>query len=217
MLPKLHRFQRCRFVAVAACTFIVLPAVAQNSTNVGAMTPAAAQTQQEMNAAMDHLFRLKAAQGNGAEVLTGQLAVRKSTDREVRELAEMLVREHRMANTELFNLIRSKGMTPPREIGASHTAVYNQLNQLTGRDFDRIFMAGQVEMHEATITLFQQQIANGKDPETLAYARKYLPSILNHTAEIYALARKVGAPGIELRPATLTDNATAFGRMPHSR
>ena len=69
---------------------------------------------------------------------------------------------------------------------------------------------------------------NGMDPDLKAYASKYLPDIVGHTIMIYTVAKQVGAPGSELRPAmppvppgvTPTtmpmDGSTMPGMMPQS-
>jgi putative membrane protein len=164
----------------------------------------AARTRAALAANMDRLFMLKAAQGNTAEVLTGQLALRRSTNPQVRQLAQMLVREHGQANVELLQITRRKGLPLPSTVGAMHAATSDQLSRLSGARFDQMFMAAQVEAHEATILLYQQEIAQGRDRDARAYATKYLPGVLTHTAMIYNIARRVGAR-IADRPQALTN------------
>ncbi|HEX8237247.1 MAG TPA: DUF4142 domain-containing protein [Abditibacteriaceae bacterium] len=184
-----------------------LPVLAQGAAAPRPMVDpvVAARTRAALAANMDRLFMLKAAQGNTAEVLTGQLALRKSTNPQVRQLAQMLVREHGQANVELLQITRRKGLPLPSTVGAMHAATSDQLSRLSGARFDQMFMAAQVEAHEATILLYQQEIAQGRDRDARAYATKYLPGVLTHTAMIYNIARRVGAPGIADRPQALTN------------
>jgi putative membrane protein len=171
----------------------------------------AMQIGQAMASAMDDLFIMKAAQGNLAEVTLGQLALRKTRNAQVRQLAQRLVQDHTTANTELAQVFVRRGQTMPRQVGVMHQATQEQLSRLSGNRFDQTFMAGQVEAHENTITLYQTELAQGRDEGARSYASRYLPAILEHTAMIYSLARAVRAPGIELRPQALTTQSLMGG------
>src|SRR5690606_34326304 len=135
----------------------------------------------------------------------GRLALTRANDPRVRELAELLIREHSMANNDLFALANRRNMTFPREIGAKHTAVHDQLSLLSGAAFAKVFLAGQLEVLEGTITLYEKELDKGRDGDLKAYVRRTLPRVLTHTAMIYALAREVGAPGVAERPQSLTN------------
>ena len=163
----------------------------------------AGQVSYALQNSIDRLFVLKSAQGNAAEVLTGNLAQRKSRNEAVRQLAQHLVQQHGSANAELLQLARQKGFPLPASIGTVHAAVNDQLTRLSGAVFDQTFLSAQIEAHEATIMLYQQEIAQGTDPDVRAFASRHLPDILSHTAMIYNIARAVGAPAILERPQAL--------------
>lgn len=170
---------------------------------------AGAQLQQVMAANFDRLFMLKAAQGNAAEVMTSQLALQKSKNPRVRQLAQMLVMEHGTAQRELLPLLTAKALPTPRQPGTMQIATFQMLSKLKGNNFDQQYMAAQVEAHEAAIALYQNELAMGTDEAARAYATKYLPHILGHTALIYAVAGEVKAPGSAERMTALrTDMAT---------
>lgn len=165
------------------------------------------QMQSAMQAAVDRLFLLRAAQGNMSEVALGQLALRKSRNPQVRTLAQHLIQEHSTANAALLPILTRKGIPLPRFIGAMNAATNDQLARLSRDGFDRMFMAAQVEAHENTIALFQQELAMGTDEDARAYATRFLPNIMTHTMMIYRVARAVNAPGINERPQALINAA----------
>lgn len=171
------------------------------------LTPLAAQVQNTLSANFDNLFLLKATQGNMAEVMTGQLASRKARNPQVRQLAQRLIQEHSAANAQIAPLLARRALPTPRFPGAMHTATYEYLSRLNNRAFDAAYMAAQVEAHENSITLYQQELAQGRDPNTRALAAALLPAILEHTAQIYSIAQAVGAPGIAERRVAMTTAA----------
>lgn len=181
------------------------------SSSHGAMmmtnTMSPEQMQSTMQAAIDRLFLLRAAQGNMAEVALGQLALRKSRNPKVRQLAQHLIQGHSTANATLLPILTRKGMPLPRFIGAMNAATNDQLARLSGGGFDRMFMSAQVEAHENSIALYQQELAMGTDEDARAYATRFLPEIMSHTMMIYNVARAVNAPGINERPQTLINAA----------
>ena len=188
---------------------------AQTGTGTTGMTSGSMTGQ---TSAFDRLFMLKAAQGNLAEVMTGQLAQQKSKNDEVRRLGALLVTEHRAANADLMRAMQSRGQVMPRFVGAMHMATYEQLQRANNRNFDALFLSAQVEAHENAINLYQQALQNATDPAARDYAQRYLPGIVGHTQQIYTLARRLNAPGMNERPQTLAlppgmENMAMMGNM----
>lgn len=171
------------------------------------LTPLAAEMQATLQNGFDRLFLLKAAKGNLAEVMTGQLALRKSKNPQVRQLAQHLISEHGAANVQLMPIITRKVLPMPRTPGVMHSATYDVLSNLKGTQFDQMFMAAQVEAHENSINMYQQELTIGRDADARAYAAAVLPRILEHTAQIYTVARLVRAPGMMERAAAMTTAA----------
>ncbi len=183
----------------------------------GSMTPQATALTGVLQTNFDRLFLLKAAQGNMAEVMTSQLALRKSRNEQVRRLAQMMIDEHGAANLMLLPIVQRKGLPVPTFPGAMHTATLDHLNRLNRDRFDQMYVAAQVEAHENSINLYQQELAMGRDADARGYATSILPRILNHTAMIYAAAQAVRAPGSVERAAAMPglaamlSGATAMG------
>ena len=62
----------------------------------------------------------------------------------------------------------------------NHKAAYDRLSKISGTEFDRVYIQGQVEDHTAVVNAFQNEISNGSDADVVAFARKYLPAIQHH-------------------------------------
>lgn len=142
--------------------------------------------------AVDRRFLMKAAEGNVAEVMVGKLALQKSKTGSVRQVAQMLVKEHSQANNELKQLASQKGVNLPNKPSPRHRALYNRLSRMSGAKFEKMFLSGQIKDHLNTITLFQSEIRQGTNGDTREYALKYLPNIQNHTVHIVRAANQIG-------------------------
>ena len=210
-----------------------LPAFAQNGT-MDNMSGGTGGTLRDMvnermaTSAQDQLFMVRAAEGNLAEITLAQLAMNKTKTPGVKSVAQTIIQGHSQAQTELMGLMTRKGMTMAPMLSPTHMAVQSALQKAKNASFDKMYMSGQTDDHENTIALFQAEIMNGGDADLKAYASKYLPDIVGHTIMIYTVAKQVGAPGSELRPAmppvppgvTPTmmpmDGSTMPGMMPQS-
>ncbi len=186
-------------------------------TNLGAV-PASAQEmpmdmapnmklKAEIGANFDRLFMIHAAMGNMAEVMLGNLALKKSRNAGVRMVAMTTVKGHGAAQKDLAQNFRALALPMPKNPGPANVALFQKLSRMSGPAFDKMYMAQQVGAHEATITLFEHEIMNGKVPAAKMHAMNKLPGILMHTAMIYDTAVKVKAPGIELRPRPIIEAA----------
>jgi putative membrane protein len=166
--------------------------------------PDVAPVRAALMANYDRIFIIHAAQTNMAEIMMGQLALRKSRHAGVRMVAQTTLRDHRNAQRDLAPLFRTMGMTVPPGPNVMQKATYAMLSKLRGAAFDKAYMDAQIGGHENSVTLFQHQAEHGKNPTAKAHAVNKLPHLLHHTAMIYGVARQVGAPGIRLRPTALT-------------
>jgi putative membrane protein len=150
----------------------------------------------------DRLFLTKAAKGNLAEVMTSQLALQKSKNPQVRQIAQQMVTEHSRAQAELTAIMQRRGVAIPQTPGVMHTATYQQLQRSRGNNFDQLYLGAQAEAHEEAVSLYQSALLMVDDPDTRAYISRNLPSIVGHTQMIYTSARQANVPGIVERPVS---------------
>lgn len=201
---------------LAASTLSISAGVAKAQPAMPGMRTAGMSLRPQIDANLDRLFMLHAAQGNMAEILTGKLALQKSRNAGVRMVAQTIISGHSAAQADLAKTFRVRSMPLPPDPGVMNKATYNMLSKLSGAAFDKAFMGAQVEAHEKTIALFEHESISGRDALARAHATNKLPDIIGHTAMIYTVARQVGAPGITLRPPSLLQaasqaNATMMG------
>jgi putative membrane protein len=128
----------------------------------------------------DRTFITNASEGNLAEVELGKLAVMKSGTESVRAFGQMMATEHQTALDELTGIADDKNADIMTTLNAKHEQMKQKLSAMTGYAFDTAYIHSQVKDHEATVALFQTEIANGADQDIKAYASKYLPHIQMH-------------------------------------
>lgn len=132
----------------------------------------------------DHAFVEQALTGNTSEYRQGQI-FGDSTDPVVQTFAKDMLTFSGEANTQLIALADSKGM---RVSGQSPDAPYPQSTHapdLSAQQKAKIedglppvaFFAQQVRVYRQSVTLYEREIADGKDTQVVAYAKAFLPKM----------------------------------------
>lgn len=129
-------------------------------------------------------FAVAAANGGMTEVAVAKLAQTKSTNAKVKEFADMMVNDHGKANDELMALAKSKNITLPNTISTDKQKEMDDLNKKNGADFDKAYVDAMVDGHKKTISLFEDESKNAKDPDLKAFVDKTLPTIKMHLQHI---------------------------------
>lgn len=138
-----------------------------------------------------HDFLENAIQGSYAEIEGSQLALEKAEDPEVREFAEMMIRDHQQMAQEASDLARQKGMEPPDGPSMMQTTEITALKPLTGGAFEAMYVNRiGVAAHESTIEMFEQAQQDIQDPDVRAMIEKTLPKLREHLQMAQALDQK---------------------------
>jgi putative membrane protein len=135
---------------------------------------------------MDREFIMKAGMGNTAEIETGTLAQQKGSTAAVRDYGSLMVRDHGDAQAQLKAAAGSM-VTVPDSVDQEHAAMRSKLEGMSGLDFGQEYMRGQVKDHEATIALFERQIAGGSNTALMDFARTTLPHLKMHLEKAQSL------------------------------
>lgn len=173
-----------------------LPGMSTGAQSAGAMTPSATLND------TDKLFMLRSAQGDMAEISTGQMALKKSKAAQTKQVAQTIIMGHSASLKEGMGLAVLLGLPSPKGPNVVDMIMAQKLSSLSGKDFDKQYLAGQQVDHENTVALYGMELSQGQDPQVKAFAAKYLPGVEGHTALIYHAALSVGASDSSLRPTT---------------
>lgn len=157
----------------------------------------------------DRMFLVKAAQINIAEVKTGQLALTRAVNGGVRDYAQGMITGHSRANMQLKRLAAQKGVRLPNDTDLKHRALNNRLAKRSGTNFDNGYMSAMVKGHKEAITLFNKEVATGRDADVKAWAKKMLPTLRHH---LHMAQQLSGHPDVQR--TMMQPPGAAMRRMP---
>jgi putative membrane protein len=128
----------------------------------------------------DYRFLNEAAHGGMMEVRLGEIAKQKASSQAVRDFAQRMITDHSKANDELKQVASTKGAVIPMEVSRHENSMTEKLEKLSGRDFDREYMAAMVKDHKKDAKEFEDAVKDVTDPELKAFAQKTLNVIQDH-------------------------------------
>ena len=73
----------------------------------------------------------------------------------------------------------------------SHKSTLDDLNKLSGAEFDKEYVDAMVEDHEDDVAAFEDQSKNATDPDVKAFAAKTLPTLKKHLEAIKGIQAKL--------------------------
>ncbi len=140
----------------------------------------------------DSHFAMKAAQGGMAEVKMGQLAQSKGNSEGVKAFGKMMVDDHTKANEQLQQVASKENVTLPSEVDHADQMNYQRLSQLSGPDFDKMYIQLMVKDHQTDVAEFQKEAKDGKDEGIKNFAAQTLPTLQEHLQKARELERTIG-------------------------
>lgn len=194
--------------ALALSGFLVLPGYSQN-TNPGTARPPGQQqpggpVPNPKNAAppapatpgtaapvapapADEADFVKTAAKSGmGEVKMATLGTEKASDKKVKELAQMLVKDHSAANKNLKSIAEELKLTLDADDPAAQEK-YDSLKAMSGKEFDTAFLDHMAMGHQKSIALYEAAKKVAKSKSVSSYIDKTLPVIKGHAAKIAKL------------------------------
>ena len=139
--------------------------------SVGSVRPLSPQQRQErrfLQEAAAHLHLVNAA---------SELALARSQNAAVRELARDLVRHSKAAHPGLLRLLHARDMAMPMQ-GGAEAKLLRQLGKASGTRFDRMFIEEvAVRMQSGKLRHYERMAAAAQDPALKAWVEQHLPAL----------------------------------------
>jgi len=160
-------------------------AFAQLTGNPAGLSPdtpgiEAAKPAEDATNNQDKLFVRQIAVGNRAEVEFGKLAQSKGTSQGVKDFAKRMQGDHSNSLDRAMKAGRPARMDIPKDLDAEHKRIRDELNQLSGPDFDKAYLTAQMQDHQKTANLLLWQLSYGQNEALLNYSKETLPVVLEH-------------------------------------
>jgi len=137
-----------------------------------------------------NFFLKQAAIGGMMEVEVGKIALQNAASAEVKTLAQMIVKDHEAANTELETLATGRSVLLPTELPADKQDHLKSMKNLKGKDFDSHYLQMMREDHQKDISMFREASANSRSKDVKDFAAKTLPVLEKHAREVEKIASK---------------------------
>jgi putative membrane protein len=140
----------------------------------------------------DQTFLQDAIKGNRAEITLGKMVTAKTKDPSVKQFAQMMVKDHTVALSQLQQLAQQKNITVPEGIPDDAQQLQSKLQNATGKKFDKDYMDGMVQDHQKDVQDFQNASQNAKDPDVKQLASKLTPTLEHHLQKAQQIDQKLG-------------------------
>jgi len=134
----------------------------------------------DVNAMSPEQFVHKAYGGNMAEVQMAELAKKKASNKEVKEFAEMMIKDHSKANSELKSIASQKNFKLPESSPMEMKAKMKELEGKTGSAFDTHYMNMMVKEHQKDVEMYQKAAKEINDNVLKNYITNTLTIIQGH-------------------------------------
>jgi putative membrane protein len=135
----------------------------------------------------DSKFLRDAIQTDIAEVKLSELALQRSNDNGVRELAARLQADHSTAMQQTAAVATTLGVTPPAGATPDAQEHYASLSKLSGPEFDAAFVSHMVAAHRAAIGKFGEQTHANPNAAIAGLVARLLPTLEQHLASAESL------------------------------
>jgi putative membrane protein len=139
----------------------------------------------------DQEFASKTAGRSAGEVLLGELATSRGTNRSVTAFGKRMAADNHTASDELKSIAAQSGITLPGGISESEERTFQRLVMVAPDRFDFAYAAQMVTEHERELEAFQQELKDGKDPSLRAFAAKNLPKLQSQLDQARAMLNAV--------------------------
>jgi predicted outer membrane protein len=125
-------------------------------------------------------FFVTAYQSGLAEIQLSQLAATRGENGKVREYAQQVLAHHTVVNGEIQKIAQAKQITLPTAVTQEQTADVTALTALSGLEFDRSYMALNVNAHQAAVAETMRTGAATNDDNVRVFSAAVLPILKTH-------------------------------------
>lgn len=139
----------------------------------------------------DKTFIRKVARASTNEVALSMLADSRASSPDVKSFAQMMITDHTQANSDLGSLAKTKGVEISKSVDEGNLDDVSDLSTTSGAAFDKAYVKLMVSAHNGAVGLFKGEVATGKDPDVVAFAKKYVDTLSMHLEHAVALEKAV--------------------------
>ncbi|MFU8849952.1 DUF4142 domain-containing protein [Micromonospora sp. SL1-18] len=159
------------------------------------VAPAAAAAQAAAQPSTQDTQYLQAMhQVNLAEITMGNLAQQKGQNAQVKDLGKQFVTDFTQLDDAVKSTAQQLNVQLPNNPTTDQQNVINQLNGLSGADFDKAWVTAELNSHVQAIQATQTEISQGSEQSVITLAQDALPVLQAHLDALTSLAETLGVP-----------------------
>ncbi len=134
-------------------------------------------------------FADKAARSDAFEIAAAKLAATNAASPKVKAFAREMIAAHTASTDKIRAAAKqaTASIVPDPSLSEDQKESLDKLGKLTGADFDREYLAGQVDAHEKALSLMQDYAEHGDVPSLKTTAGSIAPIVQKHLDEAKAL------------------------------
>ena len=176
-----------RVVVLAAAVGSAAPAQPPGGTPVPTPPAAVRMTPEQMRAA-DERFLEATYSVNMLHAKASEYALTQVQRPEVRQLAEMLMKDHTAANVELKGVAEKAGVQVSEELLPPHRAMLDMAMTVKGDEFAGVYLFNMASLHVHDILAVSQRLKLTGNADIKGYCSQALPKLKTHFGKIKPLA-----------------------------
>jgi len=185
--------------AEALADFMTLCIIGVIAATAGVVhTTFAVDAQAESTSAFEQSYLYEATEGQQAEVALGQMAVQKASSDRVKQYGARMMQDHQRISEELGKLTSQEGIREIGELSMPHQRIQRMLSQLSGKKFDKVYMAFMVRDHIKLIDDWEQRTPTIADPRIKHWMAELLHVLKDHLEQGRAIAVAIGVNANDL-------------------
>jgi putative membrane protein len=172
-----------RHLLIAGVCALALAACNKTPTETkGAATPAEQAATPDAHPAATVPTPPKAAASDMFEVAAAKVALKRSTNPEVKKFAQMMIDAHTKSTAALKKALADSSSTvaPPAALPQDLQDKVDDLTKADAKDFDKKYADGQVDAHQSALNLMQRYAQDGDVPAIKAFAASTAPVVQEH-------------------------------------
>lgn len=146
--------------------------------------------QAQSAATVDQAFVGKVSQGGAFEVQASELAEKKASAQDVKDIASSEVHDHQLVNEELKSIATAARIDIAGKLNAEFQQKLDALGKLAGAAFDSSYMSQMALIHDKDEKLFAQESMDGGSADFKKFAAKTDKIVKRHIGALHGLDKK---------------------------
>ena len=173
--------------------FTAILAIAAMSTCAAVLAQNSSPTpDQARTAHQDTKFLDKANQGSVDEIELAQIALKKSSNDDVKNFAQKMINDHQKLIDDMKPFDNEAGLKVPDHADASTEAEKLKLDVLSGATFDKAYIKAMVQDHSKDLAEFRQEVKSTGYPAFKNAVEQGEQVVREHLEMINQIAKKNG-------------------------